>query len=156
MFICSKGLVQISPRETARDAEWWGAPGGVQEPEGMACSRTRSVFSCVCSRPSSAAPSGCPAWAWRVSSPRPLRPTRSVGDTLLSPPSGFASCLRRPMGWSPVPSRPRTRGGLRTPPFARTRNAGSKRRRPSCGKRWPPLLPCRQLAFTAPRSARRR
>jgi len=27
MFICSKGLVlvQISPRETARDAEWWGA-----------------------------------------------------------------------------------------------------------------------------------
>jgi len=34
-----------------------GAPGGVQEPEGMACSRTRSVFSCVCSRPSSAATS---------------------------------------------------------------------------------------------------
>eukprot|EP00962_Isochrysis_galbana_P032210 scaffold10559_cov78-Isochrysis_galbana.AAC.2 len=59
------------------------------------------------------------------------------------------------MGWSPVPSRPRTRGGLRTLPCARTRNAGSKRRRPSCGKRWPPL-PCKQLAFTAPRSVRRR
>lgn len=89
-FKCLFGQKDLfkSARARLRETLSGAAPGarcaGARGHMDMACSRTRSVFSCVCFRPSSAATSAIPAFYL------PPFPPPQVAATRLSPPASSA------------------------------------------------------------------